>query len=164
MPCSWQGSADKAPRGARQCKIWPGAGQTGEIHEHRRLVVRPDSRRADEGKRRSYTAEAEVFLQGRPLNVTDIAVGPDGWLYFSTGGRGTEGGIYRIVWMGDVPPLGPAQGVAEALRQPATLQLLGPQSRGQNSPGDGQQLECTSRRRRAKPPTRRGRADPGART
>ena len=31
-----------------------------------------------------------MFLEGNPLNVTDLEVGPDGWLYFCTGGRGTE--------------------------------------------------------------------------
>ena len=51
-----------------------------------------------------YEAKSEVFLTGRPLNVTDMAVGPDGWLYFSTGGRGTEGGVYRVVWSGKVVP------------------------------------------------------------
>ena len=48
----------------------------------------------------SYDAESNVFLEGRPLNATDIAVGPDGALYFSTGGRGTDGGIYRVRWTG----------------------------------------------------------------
>ncbi len=66
----------------------------------------------------SYEARSEVFLQGRPLAVTDLAVGPDGWLYFSTGGRGTEGGIYRIVWTGNVPPQPSERGVMEAVRQP----------------------------------------------
>ncbi|MEX2174245.1 MAG: HEAT repeat domain-containing protein [Pirellulaceae bacterium] len=51
----------------------------------------------------SYTASSEVFLEGNPLNVTDLEVGPDGWLYFVTGGRGTSGGIYRVVWKGQVP-------------------------------------------------------------
>ncbi|MCA9264322.1 MAG: HEAT repeat domain-containing protein, partial [Planctomycetales bacterium] len=46
----------------------------------------------------SFVAQREVFLQGKPLNVTDIEVGPDGWLYFCTGGRGTVGNIYRVVW------------------------------------------------------------------
>ena len=61
-----------------------------------------------------------MFLEGQPLNVTDIAVGPDGWLYFCTGGRDTEGGIYRVVWDGEVPAdvknLG--EGIAAALQQP----------------------------------------------
>ncbi len=66
----------------------------------------------------TYTAQSEVFLEGRPLNATDLAVGPDGWLYFSTGGRGTEGGIYRVVWTGKAPPRPKAKGVLEAIRQP----------------------------------------------
>ncbi len=51
----------------------------------------------------SYHVDREVFLEGKPLNATDIAVGPDGWLYFSTGGRGTQGGVYRVVWTGPTP-------------------------------------------------------------
>jgi glucose/arabinose dehydrogenase len=65
-----------------------------------------------------YEARSEVFLEGRPLNVTDLAVGPDGALYFSTGGRGTEGGIYRIVWNGKaiVPEI--KDPILRAVRQP----------------------------------------------
>ncbi len=51
----------------------------------------------------SFTAKTETFLKGRPLNVCDLAVGEDGSLYFCTGGRGTSGGVYRVVWNGDVP-------------------------------------------------------------
>lgn len=51
----------------------------------------------------SYDGNSEVFLQGEPLNVTDLEVGPDGALYFVTGGRGTGGGLYRITWRGEVP-------------------------------------------------------------
>ena len=35
----------------------------------------------------SYTGRAEVFLKGRPLNVTGLDFGPDGAMYFVTGGR-----------------------------------------------------------------------------
>jgi putative heme-binding domain-containing protein len=68
----------------------------------------------------SYTAETSVFLEGKPLNVTYLAVGPDGALYFCTGGRDTEGGIYRIVRKGKVPDaaLPPRDGMAAAIRQP----------------------------------------------
>lgn len=45
----------------------------------------------------TYKAQSETFLEGKPLNCSDIAVGPDGWLYFSVGGRGTAGSIFRIV-------------------------------------------------------------------
>jgi putative heme-binding domain-containing protein len=67
-----------------------------------------------------YSAESEVFLQGSPLNVTDLDVGPDGALYFVTGGRGTSGGVYRVSWKGTVPravqDLG--QGISRAIRHP----------------------------------------------
>ena len=51
----------------------------------------------------SYTATTEVLLQGKPLNVTDLDVGEDGGLYFCTGGRGTQGGVFRISWQGPSP-------------------------------------------------------------
>jgi len=66
----------------------------------------------------SYTGKSEVFLEGHPLNATDLAVGPEGWLYFCTGGRGTEGGVYRIVWTGRVPLQPKLTGIMEAIRQP----------------------------------------------
>jgi len=45
----------------------------------------------------SYKTEVERFCKGAPMNVTDLATGPDGALYFTMGGRGTQGGVYRIV-------------------------------------------------------------------
>jgi putative heme-binding domain-containing protein len=66
----------------------------------------------------TYKATSEVFLEGKPLNVTDVTVGPDGWLYFCTGGRGTEGGIYRVVYTGDAPPPRKLAGIGRAIRQP----------------------------------------------
>ncbi len=45
----------------------------------------------------SYKGKVERFCQGAPMNVTDVITGPDGALYFSLGGRGTQGGVYRIV-------------------------------------------------------------------
>jgi len=44
----------------------------------------------------SYAIRAETFLRGRPANVTDLDFGPDGALYFVTGGRGTQSGLYRV--------------------------------------------------------------------
>ncbi len=46
-----------------------------------------------------YRASAETFLQGRPLNVTDLAIGPDGALYIVTGGRKTQSALYRIAYV-----------------------------------------------------------------
>lgn len=48
----------------------------------------------------SYTAEQETFVTGRPLNVTDGCIGPDGAMWFTTGGRGTQSGLYRVSWAG----------------------------------------------------------------
>ena len=68
----------------------------------------------------SKKAEIEVFATGRPLNVTDLAVGQEGSLYFCTGGRGTNGGIYRIFWGGNVPESVTEyeSDLAEIIRQP----------------------------------------------
>lgn len=49
----------------------------------------------------SYRGEVETFLRGTPLNLTDIEFGPDGAMYFITGGRGTQSGLYRVTYVGD---------------------------------------------------------------
>jgi putative heme-binding domain-containing protein len=63
-----------------------------------------------------YTGTAEDFVVGRPLNVADLEVGRDGAMYFITGGRGTQSGLYRVTWTGPEPvpeaDAGPAEAVA----------------------------------------------------
>ncbi len=54
----------------------------------------------------TYTGKHEVFLQGRPLNVTSLDFGPDGAMYFVTGGRRTQSGLYRVTWTGELPAPG----------------------------------------------------------
>jgi putative heme-binding domain-containing protein len=44
----------------------------------------------------SYKAEAEEFISGSPLPLTDGVIGPDGALYFMTGGRRLESDLYRV--------------------------------------------------------------------
>jgi putative heme-binding domain-containing protein len=44
----------------------------------------------------SYEAKAEEFLSGSPLPLTDGVIGPDGALYFLTGGRRLESDLYRV--------------------------------------------------------------------
>lgn len=51
-----------------------------------------------------YRANLEVFLQGRPLNVTDVAAGPDGAMYLITGGRKTQSALYRVEYTSAVEP------------------------------------------------------------
>lgn len=48
----------------------------------------------------SYTAHAEEFLSGAPLPLTDGTIGPDGALYFLTGGRRLESDLYRVYYAG----------------------------------------------------------------
>ena len=43
-----------------------------------------------------FTGRSEVFASGDALPVTDAAVGQDGALYFTTGGRGMDSFLYRI--------------------------------------------------------------------
>jgi len=48
----------------------------------------------------SYEASSQWFLEGGPLNVCDMEFGPDGAMYFITGGRGSQSGLYRVTWIG----------------------------------------------------------------
>ena len=48
----------------------------------------------------SYTGTFETLVRGRPLNVTDAVIGPEGALYFITGGRGIPSGLYRVRYTG----------------------------------------------------------------
>jgi putative heme-binding domain-containing protein len=95
---------------------------TADWSQGRILAIKPKRTGA------TYTASSEVFLEGNPLNVTDLEVGPDGWLYFVTGGRGTSGGIYRVTWKGQVPAevANIGTGLSAVIRQP---QLQGSYSR-----------------------------------
>jgi len=60
----------------------------------------------------SYQASAQWFLEGGPLNVCDLTFGPDGAMYFITGGRGSQSGLYRVTWTG-------AEGAAADAHAPA---------------------------------------------
>ena len=51
----------------------------------------------------TYRATKEEFLSRTPLPLTDTAVGPDGALYFTIGGRGTQSELYRVTYVGDEP-------------------------------------------------------------
>jgi putative heme-binding domain-containing protein len=48
----------------------------------------------------TYGATIETVLRGIPLNLTALEFGRDGALYFITGGRGTESGLYRLTYSG----------------------------------------------------------------
>jgi putative heme-binding domain-containing protein len=48
----------------------------------------------------SYKATKEEFVSRTPLPLTDNAVGPDGALYFTIGGRGTQSELFRVSYVG----------------------------------------------------------------
>jgi len=66
----------------------------------------------------SYQGRSELFMSGTPLPTTDMVVRPqDGALYFITGGRNVQTGLYRLRWegaTGDAPPPGQAADPARA--------------------------------------------------
>ena len=49
----------------------------------------------------TYKGTKEEFLSRSPLPLTDVAAGPDGALYFSVGGRGTQSELFRAIYTGD---------------------------------------------------------------
>src|SRR5579884_562888 len=51
----------------------------------------------------SYKATKEEFLSRTPLPLTDAAIGPDGALYFTIGGRGTQSELFRVTYTGREP-------------------------------------------------------------
>ena len=48
----------------------------------------------------SYRATKEEFVSRTPLPLTDLAVGPDGALYFTIGGRKTQSELFRVTYTG----------------------------------------------------------------
>jgi putative heme-binding domain-containing protein len=44
--------------------------------------------------------DVEEFVRGKGLPVTDLEFGPDGAMYFTIGGRGTQAGLYRVSYAG----------------------------------------------------------------
>ena len=65
----------------------------------------------------TYEGKTVDFVHGEPLNVSDLDVGPDGFLYFCTGGRETTGGLYRIRYE-PVRKVSPTSTLEKVLRQP----------------------------------------------
>ncbi len=64
----------------------------------------------------TYDASVETVLRGIPLDLTALEFGRDGALYFITGGRGTESGLYRLTYTGPrikEPRVTPAEKAAE---------------------------------------------------
>ena len=50
-----------------------------------------------------YAAEREELVSGKGLPLTDAVIGRDGSLYFTTGGRRTASGLWRVSYVGEEP-------------------------------------------------------------
>ncbi|MFN0195436.1 MAG: HEAT repeat domain-containing protein [Planctomycetaceae bacterium] len=66
----------------------------------------------------SFTGTSENLVTGNPLNVSDIEVDRDGSVLFTTGGRGTEGGVYRLSYTAGDHSLPPLDSVEDLVKSP----------------------------------------------
>ena len=75
----------------------------------------------------TYTARTDraEFVHGEPFNITDVEVGPDGLMYFTTGGRNTSGGLWRLRYKGALPAAPDMTGMLAVVRQPQPLSSWG---------------------------------------
>jgi putative heme-binding domain-containing protein len=75
----------------------------------------------------TYSARSDraEFVHGEPFNVTDVEVGPDGMLYFTTGGRNTTGGVWRLRYKGPATATPDKTGILAVVRQPQPLSSWG---------------------------------------
>ncbi len=83
----------------------------------------------------TYVATAEEFISGSPLPLTDGIIGPDGAMYFATGGRRLESDLYRVTYQGELDTYKP---MTEAdLPQEAKLRRELEQYHKAGAPADG---------------------------
>ncbi len=70
----------------------------------------------------TYAGDVEPFLSGKALSVTDLEIGPDGAMYFITGGRGAPSRLFRVSagdpqGQDEPPPPDPEAAQARLLRR-----------------------------------------------
>src|SRR5688500_2741061 len=65
------------------------------------------------------------FVHGEPMPITDLEVGPDGNIYFTTGGNPGNGGLYKVSWTGARPAQPDMTGILAVVRQPQPLSSWG---------------------------------------
>jgi len=69
----------------------------------------------------TFVGEYQTLVNGNPLNVADLDVDRDGTLVFCTGGRGTEGGVYRVKHTGKPAQAVQIDSIDDALHMPQYL-------------------------------------------
>ena len=75
----------------------------------------------------TFTARTDraEFVHGEPFNITDVEVGPDGLMYFTTGGRNTTGGLWRLRYKGTGAATPDMTGILAVVRQAQPLSSWG---------------------------------------
>jgi putative heme-binding domain-containing protein len=75
----------------------------------------------------TYTGRDDLaeMIHGEPMPITDVEIGPDGNLYFTTGGSAGTGGLYKLEWTGAAPPKPDMSGALAIARQPQPLSSWG---------------------------------------
>lgn len=80
-------------------------------------------------ERGTYDGPWEEFITGKPLNVVDVTVAPNGDLYFAIGGRNTNGGVFRMYHQANQRPvIGPEVFLAGPATIDAAVKQLQPQA------------------------------------
>jgi len=71
----------------------------------------------------TYSAAKEVFVSGKPLPISDVTIGPDGAMYFLTGGRRLQSALYRVAYTGSesTAPV-PTEAISSAQKQLKQIQ------------------------------------------
>lgn len=80
----------------------------------------------------SYTGTKTEFLHGTPLNIAAMRFGPEGAMYFITGGRITESRLYRVRYTG-----GKTDGTPRTLLAHSELRALRHKLEKLHAPGGG---------------------------
>src|SRR5690606_25234885 len=87
----------------------------------------------------SYEATAEEFVSGSPLPLTDGEIGPDGALYFLTGGRRLDSDLYRVYYK-DHENITPSQDDDQALTPELKLRREIEQYHRASDPGTAEKM------------------------
>jgi len=81
------------------------------------------SRTTPNGATFTMRSDSATFVSGTSVPVTDLAVGPDGMLYFTL--NGADGGLFRIRYTGDAPEPPDMSGIYAVTRQAQPLSSWG---------------------------------------